>query len=81
MDDNRYFADWLKQLVKEVKERPLLIIWDRHMTHVSIDSVKEPKKEDITIVKYPPHVTGQLQSLDVTCFGPLNCKWESLLNE
>ena len=51
------------------------------MTHVSIDSVKEPKKEDITIVKYPPHVTGQLQPLDVTCFGPLNCKWESLLTE
>ena len=44
------------------------------MTHVSIDSVKELKKEDITIVKYPPHVTGQLQPLDVTCFGPLKCK-------
>ena len=51
------------------------------MTHVSIDLVKEAKKEDITIVKYPPHVTDQLQPLDVTCFGPLKRKWESLLNE
>ena len=75
------FADWFKQFVKEVKERPLLIIWDGHMTHVSIDLVKEAKKEDITIVKYPPHVTDQLQPLDVTCFGPLKRKWESLLNE
>ena len=75
------FADWFKQFVKEVKERPLLIIWDRHMTHVSIDLGKKAKKEDITIVKYPPHVTDQLQPLDVTCFGPLKRKWESLLNE
>ena len=51
------------------------------MTHVSIDLAKETKKEDITIVKYPPHVTDQLQPLDVTCFGPLKHKWESLLNE
>ena len=51
------------------------------MTHVSIDLVKEAKKEDITIVMYPSHVTDQLQPLDVTCFGPLKHKWESLLNE
>ena len=51
------------------------------MTHVSIDLAKETKKEDITIVKYPPHVTDQLQPLDVTRFGPVKCKWESLLNE
>ena len=51
------------------------------MTHISIDLIKEAKKEYITIVKYPPHVTDQLQSVDVTCFGPLKSTWESLLNE
>ena len=51
------------------------------MTHVSIDLVIVTKKEDIKIVKYPPHVTDQLQPLDVSCFEPLKCKWESLLNE
>ena len=75
------FADWFKQFVKAVKERPLLTIWDRHMAHVSIDLVKEAKKEDITIGKYPPYVTDQLQPLDVTCFGPVKHKWESLLSE
>ena len=75
------FPDWFKQFVKEVKERPLLIIWDGHMIHISIDLVKEAKKEYITIVKYLPHVTDQLQLLDVACFGPLKRKWESLLNE
>ena len=51
------------------------------MIHALIDLVKEAKNKDITIVKYPPHVTDQLQPLDVTCFGPLKRKWESLLNE
>ena len=67
--------------MKDLKERPLFIIWDGHMTHISIDLVKEAKKEDVTIVKYSLHVTDQLQPLDVTCFGPLKRKWESLLNE
>ena len=57
------FADCFKQYVKEVKERPLLIIWDGHVTHVSIDLLKEAKKEDITRYKYSPHVTDQLHSL------------------
>ena len=48
------FADRFKQFVKEVKERPLLMIWDGHMTHVSIDLVKEARKGDIAIVKYLP---------------------------
>ena len=51
------------------------------MIHALIDLVKEAKNKDITIVKYPPHVTDQLQPLDVTCFGSLKPKWESLLNE
>ena len=51
------------------------------MIHVLIDLVKKAKTEDITIVKYPPHITDQLQPLDVTCFGSLKWKWESLLNE
>ena len=74
------FTDWFKQFVKEVKERHL-IIWEGHMADISIDLFKEAKKEDITIVEYPPHVTDNLQPLDVTCFRPLKHKWESLLNE
>ena len=38
-------------------------------------------KKDITILKFPPHVTDKLQPLDVTCFSPLKKKWNTLLAE
>ena len=75
------FSDWFKEFVKEVTERHLLIMWDGHLSHVSIDLIKLANKEDITLVKFPPHVTDQLQPLDVTCFGPIKRKWESLLHD
>ena len=69
------FSDWFEEFVKEVTERPLLIMWDGHLSHVSIDLIidliKLSNKEDIMLVKFPPHVTDQLQPLDVTCFGPI----------
>ena len=75
------FRDWFKEFLKEVKERPLLIILDGLLIHLSFDLTKEANKDGITIVKYPPHVTDQLQPLDVTCFGPLKRKWELLLHK
>lgn len=75
------FPDWFKEFVKGVKERPLPIILDGHLTHVSADVIKEANKEGIMIVKYPPDVTDQLQPLDVTCSGPLKQKWELFLRK
>lgn len=72
------FRDWFKEFVKEVKERPLLIIWDGRLTHVSVDVIIKANTEGLKIVKYPPYVTDQLQPLHVTCFGPLKRKWELL---
>ena len=51
------FRDWFKEFVKEVKERPLLIIWDGRLTHVSVDVIIKASTEGITIVKYPLYVT------------------------
>ena len=75
------FNDWFIEFSKEVKERPLLLIYDGHLSHVSINVIEMAISEDITIVKFPPHVTDKLQPLDVTCFSPLKRKWETLLAE
>ena len=74
------FAEWFALFTKEVTERPLLLLLDGHLTHVSIPVLELAVKEDITIIKFPPHVTDKLQPLDVTCFGPLKREWEKLLN-
>ena len=70
------FALWFENFVKQVKKRPLLVVYDGHLTHVSLNLIKKAMEERITIVKLPPHVNDKLQPLDVCCFGPLKRKWK-----
>ena len=49
--------------------------------HVSIPVIELAMKENISILKFPPHVTDVLQPLDVTCFGSLKRMWEKSLNK
>ena len=74
------FAEWFGRFCDQATERPLLLILDGHLTHVSIGITEKAMSENIFIVKLPPHVTDKLQPLDVTCFGPLKRLWESTLN-
>ena len=75
------YASWFQNFTKQVEERPLLVIYDGHLTHVSLELIEKAIEEKITIVKFPPHVTDRLQPLDVCCFGPLKSEWENKLNE
>ena len=75
------FTQWFNNFTKQVTERPLLVIYDGHLTHVSLDIIERAIEEDITIIKLPLHVTDKLQPLDVCCFGPLKRMWEHKLNE
>ena len=65
------FAAWFNYFVDFVKERPLLLLFDGHLTHISIPVIKKALDENIIIVKFPPHVTDVLQPLDVSYLGPL----------
>ena len=71
------FAIWFEKFADEIKERPLLLIFDGHLTHISLTVIEKASDENITILKLPPHVTDVLQPLDVACFGPLKRLWES----
>ena len=42
--------------------------------------IEKATEEDVTILKFPPHVTDKLQPLDVACFSPLKREWEKTLN-
>ena len=75
------FSEWFVKFANLVKERPLLLLFDGHMSHVSIDVIKLALSERIFILKFPPHVTDVLQPLDVSCFGPLKRKWDTMLQE
>ena len=79
--DTEVFAEWFEKFADNVKERPLLLLFDGHMTHISLSVIERALEEKIIIVKFLPHVTDVLQPLDVTCFGPLKRRWEQLLQE
>lgn len=73
------FSDWFDRFAEVVEERPLVLIYDGHLSHVSLEVIEKSMRENITIVKFPPHVTDKLQPLDVSCFSPLKRKWQTLL--
>ena len=79
--DSEMFAEWFDIFIKMVKDRPLLLLFDGHMTHITLPVIEKAMKERVIIVNFPPHVTDILQPLDVTCFGPLKRRWEQLLQE
>ena len=65
------FPAWFNCFVDFVKERPLFLLFDGHLTHILIPVIKRTLDENIIIVKFSPHVTDVLQPLAVSCFGPL----------
>lgn len=64
-----------------VKERALLLLFDGHLTHVSVNVILKGIEENATILKFPPHITDILQPLDVSSFRLLTRDWERMLNQ
>ena len=75
------FAEWFREFCEKVKERPLVLLYDGNLTHVSVAVMRKAREENITIIKFPLHVTDISQPLDVTCFGPLKREWEGVLEK
>ena len=73
--------DWFTNFIEHVSERPLLLLFDGHLTHFSIDVIKKAIYNNIILMKLPPHVTDIMQPLDVGMFSPLKKAWENLLNK
>nr|CAI5868906.1 unnamed protein product [Callosobruchus analis] len=56
--------------------RPVLVIYDGHSTHVSLDLIEYAKDQGITILKLPAHTSDILQPLDVCVFKSYKDKWD-----
>ena len=79
--DMEVFAEWFVEFVNAIKEQPLLLTFDGHMTHVSLPVIEKALQDKIIMLKFPPHATDVLQPLDVSCFGSLKHCWEQLLQQ
>ena len=75
------FNDWFELFTNEHTGRPMLLLFDGHMSHISVRVIEKALQDNIHILKFPPHVTDILQPLDKCCFGPLKRLWKKTLNE
>lgn len=75
------FLSWFKNhfLKHCPQERPLLLVFDGHSSHVSVDLIETAIKENITLLRLPPHTTHLLQPLDSITFGVLKKKFDEEL--
>ena len=74
------FTAWFDTFCTSVTTRPIILVYDGHITHVSIDIVEKARAQNIVIIKLPPHTTDRLQPLDVSCFKSLQAKWDRSLH-
>lgn len=60
-------------------ERPILLIYDGHSTHITFEVIELAMQEKITILKLPPHSSHLLQPLDLAVFRSIKCAWDAKL--
>ena len=51
--DSEAFAKWFEKFCKELP----LLIFDGHMTHVTKPVITMAMKENVILIKFPPHCT------------------------
>ena len=68
------FADWFDAFAEKNIGCPMLLLFDGHMTHISIHAIQQ------ALLKFLTHVTDIFQLLDKYCFGPLVGLWGDKLN-
>lgn len=75
------FTNWFKKcfLPSLSEERPILLLYDGHSSHISPELIETAVEHQITIIKLPPHTTHVLQPLDVAVFKSLKNGWEKEL--
>ncbi|XP_072395126.1 uncharacterized protein [Diabrotica undecimpunctata] len=70
----KIFPQVIKHFIKYTlssKENPTLLIMDNYHSHICIEVINLAKQNGITIVTLPPHCSGKLQPLDVSCYAPV----------
>ena len=75
------FHDWFQKFVYKVEVRPILFLFDGHLTHLSAATVELALAEIISLVKLPAHCADVLQLLDVSCSSSPKAYYEKFLTE
>ncbi|OWR53841.1 hypothetical protein KGM_200655 [Danaus plexippus plexippus] len=67
------FHQFMQHLIKHVKpsiERPVLLVLDKHSSHLNVKTLTLAIENGVVMLSFPPHCSHKLQPLDVSVFGP-----------
>ena len=80
MESSNFLQWFSKMYVPAVKHlTPVVLFFDGHHSHISLELLKVTRSNDIHLVCLPPHVTHFIQPLDVSVFGPVKNEWRKIL--
>ena len=74
-------TEWFKRLfipqakAMNMSGKPILLIYDGHSSHESIELQDTAHAAGIHLYLLPPHTSHHLQPLYVSVFGPSQCAW------
>ncbi|XP_065671367.1 uncharacterized protein LOC136089330 [Hydra vulgaris] len=78
-----HFLEWFQSIflmyTKHLANRPRVLIFDGHISHISSPLIDLAKKNNVILLRIPAHLTHLLQPLDTSVFRPVKSKWQSLL--
>ena len=57
-------------------ERPAVLICDGRTSHIGVGLIENGRKENVVILKLPPHTSHVLQPMDLCVFRPLKLMWD-----
>ena len=76
--ETSHFQEWFDRVfVENTKstDGPKLLIFDGHVSHITLEIVNSAKKNNVHIICLPSHTTNVLQPLDVAVFKPVKTEW------
>ena len=83
MESANFFQWFEKMFLPAVKHltatAPVILFFDGHHSHMSINLIKLAQTSNIYLVCLPPHTTHLIQPLDVGVFGPMKSAWRTIL--
>uniref|UniRef100_A0A336M6K4 CSON010990 protein n=1 Tax=Culicoides sonorensis TaxID=179676 RepID=A0A336M6K4_CULSO len=81
-------ADLFPEVLKHIKhhtncslDNPILLLFDNHDSHCSIESIEFARENGILCLSFPPHTSHRLQPLDVSVYGPFKGKLKIAFND
>ncbi|VDI36209.1 Hypothetical predicted protein [Mytilus galloprovincialis] len=76
------FLDLFKNhFLVHVTYRPLILLYDGHATHITMDIIETARNSDVHLFVLSPHSSHMLQQLDVSVFSPFKKSVNSELHK